>query len=80
MLNCTIIELAEIADDPNSPILAKIIAKDLSNGGHLGTLERLLDRAIGRTTEKVEMNSNVNAIMTTDDQKMYQKILENFKK
>lgn len=79
LLNLTENELTNILGDPNTPMIAKIVAKDLVNWWAIWTIERLLDRAIGRTKEEVNINGNISTSLNEEDKKMYEKIL-NFKK
>lgn len=62
MLNLTTEELSEIYEDPNTPIMAKIIAKELILGESTNVVERLLNRAIGRSKEEMTLNGNITAV------------------
>jgi hypothetical protein len=76
MLNLTIDKLAEITKDESSPVLVRIIGKQLlSQQGYSAVLE-ILDRAHGKASQKIDakFNGNIESKVTLNfDKKPRQK-------
>jgi hypothetical protein len=60
MVNLYAHELKAIVDAKDQPMLTRIIAKALLSGKWFDTLERILDRGIGKAVQKIEWDAPVN--------------------
>lgn len=76
-MGATVDELKEISKDPKTPAIDHIVIKLLSmaiSKGDIARLNLLLERTIGKVTEKVDINANVKTMS------LHQMIIEEIKK
>lgn len=63
MLKLPMLELKRIADDPKTPSLEVLVARGIhgdAKRGELKNLESMLNRAIGKPVENIEVDGNIN--------------------
>jgi hypothetical protein len=52
-------EIEEISEDEKQPIITKIVSKEMLSGKGFDIIEKMLDRAIGKSNENINIDSQV---------------------
>ena len=70
-------KLAEMSEESGQPIIVHIVARELLGGDDpFSTIERILDRAVGKPTQKTEATVDAKLDMTTNVKDMTNEQLE----
>ena len=57
LINMEIQELEQIVKDPTQPVLVRIVGKNILSGKGFDTIEKMLDRSIGKAEQKTDITS-----------------------
>lgn len=55
LLNLTIQELESMVKDKDQPVLVRIVGKEMLGGKGFDVIEKMLDRAIGKSDENIKL-------------------------
>ncbi len=67
LINLNISELKDIQNDVEHPAIVRIVAKEMLGGKGFDVIEKMLDRAIGKSEENI--NSTVTTVINLGDGK-----------
>ena len=57
LINMEISELEQIVKDPTQPVLVRIVGKNILSGKGFDTIEKMLDRSIGKAEQKTDITT-----------------------
>ena len=57
LINMEIQELEQIVKDPTQPVLVRIVGKNILSGKGFDTIEKMLDRSIGKAEQKTDITT-----------------------
>lgn len=57
LINMEISELEQIVKDPKQPVLVRIVGKNILSGKGFDTIEKMLDRSIGKAEQKTDITT-----------------------
>ena len=57
LINMEIPELEQIVKDPKQPVLVRIVGKNILSGKGFDTIEKMLDRSIGKAEQKTDITT-----------------------
>lgn len=57
LINMEIPELEQIVKDPTQPALVRIVGKNILSGKGFDTIEKMLDRSIGKAEQKTDITT-----------------------
>lgn len=59
LINLEINEVEEIVNDKSQPALVRIVGREMLSGKGFDIIEKMLDRAIGKSNENIKVDANV---------------------
>lgn len=65
LVNLTIAEIEEIVKDDNQPALVRIVGKEVLSGKGFDIIEKMLDRAIGKSQQSIDHTSKGDKVQPT---------------
>jgi hypothetical protein len=78
-LTCTDEEIQALLDDPKTPVGHKVIlraAQQAAFHGEYGKFDHILERAIGKVSVNINMNSNVSLGAKLEDKEKLKKVMK----